>query len=139
MYAASISVIGVQITVANVYDIELVTLVDVYDITGETIIYPKDTPITSSIVGFLQQGTFNQRATNIVQANFTGNTTYYDRVETFLTGTAFVAWELVQLLSGTYIFNLLYLLGMPLIFVTGFLMLYLLLLARAVIGYVRGV
>ena len=125
MYAASISIIGVQITIANVYDIELTNLNGV--------------SISSSIVGFLQQGTFNQKAVNIVQANFTGNTTYYDRVETFLTGTAFVAWELVQLLSGTYIFNFLYLMGMPLVFVTGFLMLYLLLLARAVIGYVRGV
>jgi len=125
MYAASLSIIGVQITIANVYDIELTNLDGV--------------PISSSLVGFLQQDTFNQRAINVVQANFTGNTTYYDRVETFLTGTAFVAWELVQLLSGTYIFNFLYLLGMPLIFVTGFLMLYLLLLARAVIGYVRGV
>ena len=125
MYAASLSIIGVQTVIANVYDIELTNLEGV--------------PITSSIVGFLSEETFNQRTINIVNANFSTNTTFYNRVETFTTGAAFAAWELVQLLSGTYIFNFLYLMGMPLVFVIAFLMLYLLLLARAVLGYVRGI
>ncbi len=125
MYAASLSIVGVQAVLANVYDIELTNLDGV--------------PITSSVVGFLSEDEFNERTASIVAANFTTNSTYYDRIETFTTGAAFVAWELVTLLTGTYIFNFLYLMGMPIEFVTAFLMLYLLLLARAIIGLVRGI
>lgn len=139
MYSASLSIVGVQVILGNVYDIQMTTIVDVYDITGETVTISAGSPITLTIAGFLSESTFNQRTTNIVNANFTGNTTFYSRIETFTTGAAFVAWELVQLLSGTYIFNFLYLMGMPLVFVIAFLMLYLLLLARAIIGLVRGI
>ena len=47
-------------------------------------------------------------------------------------------WELAQLLSGTYIFGFLYLLGVPVIFVTILVIIYLALLARAIVGYLRG-
>lgn len=125
MYAASLSIMGVQYVIADVFHVELTNLDGV--------------PITSSIVGFIGQNEFNQRMINIVEANFTSNSTFYSKIETFTTGAAFVAWELVTLLTGTYIFNFLYLMGMPLIFVMAFLMLYLFLLARAILGYVRGV
>lgn len=125
MYAASLSIMGVQYVIADVFHVELTNLDGV--------------PITSSIVGFIGQSEFNQRMINIVQANFTSNSTFYSKIETFTTGAAFVAWELVTLLTGTYIFNFLYLMGVPLIFVMAFLMLYLFLLARAILGYVRGV
>ncbi len=125
MYAASLSIMGVQYVIADVFHVELTNLDGV--------------PITSSIVGFIGQNEFNQRMINIVQANFTSNSTFYSKIETFTTGAAFVAWELVTLLTGTYIFNFLYLMGVPLIFVMAFLMLYLFLLARAILGYVRGV
>lgn len=125
MYAASLSIMGVQYVIADVFHVELTNLDGV--------------PITSSIVGFIGQNEFNQRMINIVEANFTSNSTFYSKIETFTTGAAFVAWELVTLLTGTYIFNFLYLMGVPLIFVMAFLMLYLFLLARAILGYVRGV
>ncbi len=48
-------------------------------------------------------------------------------------------WELIQLLTGTYIFGFLYLLGVPLIFVTILVVVYFALLARAIVGYIRGV
>jgi hypothetical protein len=81
----------------------------------------------------------NERTTNIISADFQGNSTYYDKVETFTTGAAFVAWELVTLMTGTYIFYIMYLFGVPLIFVLGMTILYGFLLARAIIGYVRGI
>ena len=52
---------------------------------------------------------------------------------------AFVAWELITLMTGTYIFYIMYLFGVPLIFVLGMTILYGFLLARAIIGYVRGI
>lgn len=127
MYALSLAVIGTQYEANRV---------------GVTITNLDGVPIQSYVIGFLNQETFNQVTINVVEGNYSDsgqNTTYYDKIETFTTGAAFVAWELVTLLSGTYIFNFLYLLGVPYYFVAGFVMIYLILLARAVIGYVRGI
>jgi hypothetical protein len=125
-YAAGLSMLGVEITLGQVYHVEMVS-----PVSGE--------PINSAIAGYMQQQEFNERTQNIVSANFTTNSTFYDRVETFTTGAAFVAWELVGLMTGTYIFYILLLFGVPDWFVTGLITLYILLLARAIIGYVRGI
>lgn len=47
--------------------------------------------------------------------------------------------ELLQLMTGTYIFNILFLFGVPAIFVYGMVVLYALLLFRALIAYLRGI
>ena len=127
MYAMSLAVIGVQFEANRI---------------GITITNFDGVPIESQIVNYINQEQFNAITINVVTGNYsdTGeNTTYYSKIETFTTGAAFVAWELVQLLSGTYIFNFLFLLGVPYLFVAGFIMIYLILLARAVIGLVRGI
>ena len=100
---------------------------------------PDNISLEPNILTIIDEDTINTTTENIVTANFTTNSTFYDEVETFTTAAAFVAWELVTLLSGTYIFNFLYLMGIPIIFVTFFVILYLALLARAIIGYVRGI
>jgi hypothetical protein len=61
---------------------------------------------TSAIVGYLQSAEFNEALIQISSANFTGNSTFYSKIETFTTGAAFVAWELIGLMTGTYIFNM---------------------------------
>jgi len=118
--------VGLEYTLAQVYHVELVSPVN-----GQ--------PVNSAIVGYLQTDKFNQSTQNIVNANYTGNSTYFDKIETFTTGAAYVAWELVGLMSGTYIFYIMLLFGVPTWFVSGFIILYILLLARAIIGYVRGI
>ncbi len=126
MYALSVSVIGVQYEAMS-------EGVEITNLSG--------TPIRSHVLGFINQDQLNQITLNITLGNYSDsgqNTTFYSKIETFTTGAAFVAWELVTLLSGTYIFNFLYLMGVPAIFVAGFVIIYLLLLSRAVIGYVRG-
>ena len=125
MYSASFSLLGVQYVIGDVIGVELTSIEGV--------------PIKSHILGLINEDQLNTVTANIVSGNFTENTTYYDRVETFTTGAAFVAWELVTLLSGTYIFNFMWLMGVPEIFVGGFVILYLMLLARAIIGLVRGI
>lgn len=125
MYAVSMSVLGAQLVLADAFGITLTNLEGV--------------PIESHIVGFINETELNQRTANIASANFTGNTTYYDKIETFTTSAAYVAWELITLLTGTYIFNIMYLMGVPLHFVLIFVTLYILLLARAIIGYIRGI
>ena len=126
MYGAGLMFIGMEYTIGQIVDVEMVSPVS-------------GIPINSAIVGYLQEDDLNSSTNLIVTANYTSNSTFYDRVETFTTGAAFVAWELIQLMTGTYIFNILLLFGVPQWLVTLFVTLYILLLARAIIGYVRGI
>jgi hypothetical protein len=126
-YALGFMIIGLEYSVNQVYHVEMVS-----PLTGE----PME---TSSIVGYLQNSEFNAQTEQIVTANFTTNSTFYSKVETFTTGAAYVAWELIGLMTGTYIFNIMLQMGVPAWFVTAFVALYILLLARAIIGYVRGI
>jgi len=125
MYAVGFSIVGIQFTLADVFGITLTNM--------------EGQPVDSALRGFLKQDELNIRSSNIVTANFTANSTFYDRVETFTTGAAFVAWELITLMTGTYIFYIMILFGIDEIFVIGFLALYLMLLARAIVGYIRGI
>jgi hypothetical protein len=126
-YALGFMIIGLEYSVNQVYHVEMVS-----PLTGE----PME---TSSIVGYLQNSEFNAQTEQIVTANFTTNSTFFNKVETFTTGAAYVAWELIGLMTGTYIFNIMLQMGVPAWFVTAFVALYILLLARAIIGYVRGI
>ena len=125
MYAVGFSMLGIQYTLADTFGITMTNM--------------EGTPIKSALHGFIKDDNTNERTQNIVSADFQGNSTYYDRVETFTTGAAFVAWELVTLMTGTYIFYIMFLFGVPEIFVLVFVTLYVLLLARAILGYVRGI
>ena len=124
MYAASMSMIGGQI---------------VADMMGITIVNYNGVPVTSHIATAINEDELNTRTANIVSANYTGNSTFYDKIETFTTSAAYVAWELITLLTGTYIFNVLLIMGIPNHFVLIFVTLYVLLLARAIIGYIRRI
>lgn len=63
----------------------------------------------------------------------------FDKIINFSTAAAFIGWEVVQLLTGTYVFTFLYFMGVPWIFVTGFATLYAVFLIRGIVGYIRGV
>lgn len=125
MYAASYSILGAQYVLADVLGVTLTS----YD----------GVVIESHVISFVDESFINTQTQNIVDADFTGNSTYYDKVETSTTSAAYVAWELVTLLTGTYIFNFMYLMGIPLYFVAIFVILYVLLMARAIIGLIRGI
>jgi len=119
--------VGMEYSVSQVYHVELVS-----PLNGN--------PMPSSaIVGYLQNAEFNAATGEIVTADFTTNSTFYNKIETFTTGAAYVAWELIGLMTGTYIFNMMLLMGVPVWFVSAFIALYILLLARAILGYVRGI
>ena len=125
MYAAGFSIVGIQFTLADVFGITLTNMEGI--------------AVDSALRGFVKQDELNIRSANIVSANFTQNSTFYDKIETFTTGAAFVAWELITLMTGTYIFYIMILFGVDEIFVIAFLALYIMLLARAIVGYVRGI
>ena len=138
-YSAGLMMVGLEFSIGQLYGVEFEGCREDDDSASPTYREIVCTPIKTSIVGYLQEDTLNTRTDNIVSANYTANSTFYDRVETFTTGAAFVGWELVTLLTGTYIFWIMYLFGVPSWFVTTIVTLYILLLARAIIGYVRGI
>jgi uncharacterized protein YacL len=125
MYVASYSVLGAQYILGDVLGVTLTS----YD----------GVVLESHIISFVDEAFINQQTENIVSANYTSNSTFYDKVETSTTAAAYIGWELALLLSGTYIFNFMYLMGIPLYFVVIFVVVYVILMARAIIGYIRGV
>lgn len=125
MWCVSFSVLGGQYVIGDVFGIELTNFDGV--------------PVKSHLLTLIDIDEINTVSENIITANFTDNSTAYDKIETFTTAAAFVAWEVITLLSGTYIFNFMFLMGIPIIFVSFFVIIYVMFLARAIIGYIRGI
>lgn len=114
------------------------------DVAHETLHAPDGTPILPEIRGLIDIDTVNEVTYNITTGAYTpvdqGNdTAFYDKVETFSTAAANIAWLMVQLFSGTFIFNVLGLFGIPPVLITCISILYIFLLARAALAYIRGV
>jgi len=108
------------------------------DVFGITIKNFEGVPLQSNILSIIDLDDINLRTTNIINANFTENTTAFNRVENPEISSAFVAWEVIQLITGTYIFQLLILFGVDTIMVTGMVIVYVVLLAYFIWTAVRG-
>ena len=119
MYATSFSILGVQFVIGDVMGVEMT------DINGD--------PLKSSILTTIQVDQLTTSAQNVVGTNQTAVT------QDPITAAAGIAWELILLMTGTYVFHIAYLLGIPGIIVTGMVMLYIILLMRTIIAYLRGV
>ena len=124
MYAASFSILGIQYVLADAFNFTLKN--------------SEGVELKSSILDFINQDTLNQVTGEIATVNSTYNSTL-DAVENSFNIGINIAFDLLTLLTGTYIFNVLWLLGVPPIFIAGMIILYALLLGRAIIAYVRGV
>lgn len=124
MYSVNFSLLAGQYVVGDVYDVTLRST--------------DGTEIRSSILEYLNTGTLNTVTGEIAQVNNTRNSTLDAVTDSFEIGIT-IAFEILTLLTGTYIFNLLYLLGVPPIFLAGLIAMYAIMLGRAIIAYVRGV
>ena len=122
MYSISFGILTAQYVYADAYGITLV------DFQGH--------PIRDIFVQIANMNQFNAEQTQINQLNSTNIVT-----NPFGTANAIVniSLTLVELASGTYVFQILYLLGVPGIFLAGMIGLYIFLLGRAVLGWLRGV
>jgi hypothetical protein len=110
------------------------------DVLGITLKNWQGVEIKSAILEFINQDTVNDVTNNIANINTTRNSTLDAVTQSFELGLN-IGFELIQLLTGTYIFNLLYLLlgtGSEL-FIAGLVTIYAILLGRALIAYLRGV
>lgn len=119
MYAMSFGLLSMQFMVGDVLGMDI----ESWD----------GTPIKPQLLTATNSTALNSATGNIVgqgQGNATSNP---------ITVAATIAWELFMLLTGTYIFSLLGMVGIPPIFIAGMVILYVIMLSRTIIGLLRGI
>ena len=96
---------------------------------------PDGTIIKNAVIDIIQIGNINTMTlqVNSTVGNFSGIT-----LDPIL-NAASIAWSLFQLLTGTYVFNILYLFGVPPVFIVPIGIIYMIMLARTVIALIRGI
>ena len=119
MYATSFGILGAQFLWADMVGIQLVNQDGI--------------AIGPSIQDIVDVDQINTSTGSIVSLNQT--TTTSDPI----TSAANLTWDILQILTGTYVFSVLELFGIPSIIIAGLVVLYSLLLFRALIGYLRGI
>ena len=139
MYIMSFSMLGIQFSIGDLMHIDLVTLVDVYNpISGETI--PAGTELKTPFQGFTDYTTLNDVAIRTSTGSYTNSdNSFFDKVISYATAAAHIGWDAVLLLTGTQIFTMLFLIGVPYIFVAGMAFVYIFFLIRTIIAIIRGV
>lgn len=107
------------------------------DSYGATLTAPDGTVIRNAFDDIIQIGNINNAAT-IVNSTATNSTGLLNPVD-LVVAAASVASALFQLMTGTYVFNILYLFGVPAVFIVPIAAIYIILLARTVIALIRGI
>lgn len=119
LYGTSFMLLGTQYMLGDTFGITMTNF------EGE--------PITPNVLSILDSDTFNTITNDVVQTNQT----------TIATNPVIAAAEMgvgmFQLLTGTYVFNLLAFFGIPVIVVAGFSGLYAIFLIRSIMAYLRGI
>lgn len=129
VYSISFSLLGTQYIVADVFHVQMT------DFNGN--------PIKNILITGVGQQSNGQGTLNNIYNNSTCTTpTCQNKAEnplTYLTVAATYAWNIFMLISGLYVFQFLYQLGVPIIFMMGFIALYLFFLVRSMMGWIRGI
>jgi len=118
MYCTSFGLLGGQF------------MADSYGLTLRT---PDGTAIRAELLDIVRVDNINTRTSNVTQSNETAFI-----LDPVIAG-ATIAWQFFLLLTGTYIFNLLYLFGIPTIFIAGMVIVYSFLLINTLIAKIRGI
>src|SRR3990167_5839103 len=123
MYSVSFGILGVEF-LGCAFDIELTNM--------------EGTPINGcdgegNLSEMINMDALNARTLNIVNTNQTTITT--DPI----IAAAGIALQIFLLLTGTLVFNIMILFGVPFIFVSGLVILYLIMLARTLVALLRGI
>ena len=103
------------------------------DMVGITLVNQENIAIGSSVESIIHLDQINTSTSSVVNMNKTQ--TIADPIAT----AANMTWEILQILTGTYIFSILALFGIPSIVIAGLVIIYSMLLFRALIGYLRGI
>jgi hypothetical protein len=95
-------------------------------------------PIKANILALSNMTELNALAADFSGAESQSNSTLAPIENAFNIGLN-IGWEILTLLTGTYIFNFMYFMGVPWYFVAGMSIVYFFMLGRTIIAYVRGV
>ena len=127
--------LGMQYLIGDVFGFDIPVQCTDADLVGWVCSDYYGTPIKSSLIGYLNMDV----VTGLLDDSLSGSDGTFDRIIGFALAAAYVAWNLIAILSGITIFQLLWFLGVPIIIVSGIALIYYIFLARAILGYVRGV
>jgi len=94
-------------------------------------------PVQSAVLQYIQTGNINTISTTVVNVNSTTSNTFTGIERAFQLGMT-VGLELFQLMTGTYIFSLIQIMGIPNIVTLPFVTLYVFLMIRAAMSYFRN-
>ena len=119
LYISSFALLGAQYIWADVFHITMTNF--------------QGQPLKNNLLNDIHTTTLNT-----IQ-NSTLNTPTTDIITNLINTTGGIAWDLVLLVTGTYIFDILSQMGVPLIFIAGFVAVYAFLLLRSILGWVRGI
>lgn len=119
LYATSFALLGVQFVLADVFGITMTNFEGV--------------EIQSNLLDVIDQDNINSVTSNLNSLN---QTTVEDNP---VTAAAELLWDVLTILTGTYVFNLLSLLGVPSIIIVGMTIIYAIMLFRTLIAYLRGI
>lgn len=108
------------------------------DVMGLTMYSPiTGTPLQSAVLQYINTGTINAISTDVVNVNATTSNVFTGIERAFQLGMT-VGLDLFTLMTGTYIFNLLQILGVPAIAILPLVALYVFLMIRAAMSYFRN-
>ena len=108
------------------------------DVMGLTMYSPiTGTPIQSAVLQYINTGTINSISSDVVNVNATTSNAFTGIERAFQLGMT-VGLDLFTLMTGTYIFNLLQVLGVPAIAILPLVALYVFLMIRADMSYFRN-
>lgn len=139
MYIASFTFIGVQYTLGDYLNHDMVTMIDVYDPINH-VTTPAGTPINTIVSDVANLNTFNTIGSRVTGGTYSNaDASAFDKAINFTVAAAYIAWDAVLLLTGTQIFTLAFMMGVPYIFVTGIVIVYVFFLIRTAIALIRGV
>lgn len=124
MYALSFSLLIGQYVFADIVGMQMYS-----PITG--------IPIQSAVLQYINTGTINSISSGVVNVNATTPNTFTGIERAFQLGMT-VGLDLFTLLTGTYIFNLLQIFGVPAIAILPLVALYVFLMIRAAMSYFRN-
>lgn len=119
MYAASFGLLGAELIFANSFGITLVNFEGV--------------EIHNNLLDIIDEGNLNTITGELNTINGTAIE------ENPITEAAKYVVIVFQLLTGTYVFDLLALLGVPQLIISGMVVIYSIMLFRTLIAYLRGV
>lgn len=124
MYAMSFAFLGGQYVFGDAFGITMKS-------------FFTNTPIQSSLLTIIDIDNINEISEQVVNVNATTNSTITGIERSFTLGTT-VGLELFQLMTGTYIFNMLLLFDVPAVIITGMVIIYVFLLIRQAISIFRN-